>query len=165
MSNSNTNIDENVKEILDNIDKNKSLTSEEKNKRKKNIEESLNFEKVIEDIDISDNSNRIIFTDGEDQLLYEDGEFFSISSTDSSKSKIKKKRSEARNMYIEYFIKYQLNPILKQKELDKTVQTISRNPEKERNITKELKKDIKTPLKNDVKKVNEKSNYKDEKIR
>lgn len=105
--NKNVPIDYNVKEIIDNLDKKKILTPEDK----KRIEESLNFEAAIEKIDISDNSNRVIFTDGEEQLVFEDGEFFMVSSTDSQKSRKKIKREEARNMYIEYFIKYQLNPI------------------------------------------------------
>lgn len=143
--NKNVQIDYNVKEIIDNLDKKKILTSEDK----KRIEESLNFEGAIEKIDISDNSNRVIFTDGEEQLVFEDGEFFLVSSTDSQKSRKKKKREEARNMYIEYFIKYQLNPIIKQRENDELARTISVVPQRENSKKKEnVKKTLGTKVKN-----------------
>lgn len=143
--NKNVPIDYNVKEIIDNLDKNKNLTPEDK----KRIEESLNFEGAIEKIDISDNSNRVIFTDGEEQLVFEDGEFFMVSSTDSQKSRKKIKREEARNMYIEYFIKYQLNPIIKQRESDELARTISVEPQRENSKDKDVKK----TLDKDVKKI------------
>lgn len=143
--NKNVPIDYNVKEIIDNLDKKKILTPEDK----KRIEESLNFEGAIEKIDISDNSNRVIFTDGEEQLVFEDGEFFLVSSTDSQKSRKKKKREDARNMYIEYFIKYQLNPIIKQRENDELARTISVKPQRE-NLKE---KDVKKTLDKEVKKI------------
>ena len=115
-------IDYNVKEIIDNLDKSVVLTVEDK----KRIEESLNFDSAIESIEISDNNNRVIFTDGEEQLIVEDGEFFLVSSTDSLKAKKKKKREEARNMYIEYFIRYQLNPIINKRKLDEITKSISK---------------------------------------
>lgn len=141
--NKNAEIDYNVKEIIDNLDKSKILTAEDK----KRIEEAFNFDNAIENIDIGNNDNRVIFTDGEDQLVYEDGEFFLVSSTDSLKTKIKKKRQEARNMYIEYFIKYQLNPILKQKELNEMARTISIDDpvktDKKENVKNELGENVK----------------------
>ena len=147
--NTKVDIDYNVKEIIDNLDKSVVLTLEDK----KRIEDSLDFDKAIESVDISDNGNRVIFTDGEVQLIVEDGEFFIVSSTDSLKNKEKKKREEARNMYIEYFIRYQLNPIIKQRKLDEITKTISNElpnikleREKkvnEKNVKKELKKNVK----------------------
>lgn len=142
MANKEVDIDYNVREIIDNLDKSKVFTKEDK----KRIEESLNFDSVVEQIDITDNNNRVIFTDGEDQLIYEDGEFFVISSTDSLKIKKKKKRNEAREMYIEYFIKYQLNPILKQKELHQMARTISREEPKRQ--VKTVKKELNNKTKN-----------------
>ena len=91
--------------------------------------------------------NRVIFTDGENQLVFENGEFFLVSSTDSLKTKIKKKREDARNMYIEYFIKYQLNPILKQKELNEMARTIST----EEPVKTKKKESVKKELGNKVK--------------
>lgn len=136
--NKNTEIDYNVKEIIDNLDKARILTVEDK----KRIEEALNFDSAIENIDIGNNDNRVIFTDGENQLVYEDGEFFLVSSTDSLKTKTKKKREEARNMYIEYFIKYQLNPILKQKELNEMARTISTDEPVKTNRKENVKKEL-----------------------
>lgn len=137
-------IDYNVKEIIDNLDKSKILTPEDK----KRIEESLDFDSAVENIDISNNDNRVIFTDGENQLVFENGEFFLVSSTDSLKTKIKKKREDARNMYIEYFIKYQLNPILKQKELNEMARTISTDEP----VKTKKKEIVKKELGNNVKK-------------
>lgn len=137
-------IDYNVKEIIDNLDKSVVLTSEDK----KRIEQSLDFDSAVENIDISNNDNRVIFTDGENQLVFENGEFFLVSSTDSLKTKIKKKREDARNMYIEYFIKYQLNPILKQKELNEMARTISTDEP----VKTKKKEIVKKELENNVKK-------------
>ena len=147
--NKNVDIDYNVKEILDHLNKSVVLTAEDKRR----IEESLDFDKAIESVDISDNNNRVIFTDGEEQLIVEDGEFFLVSSTDSMKTKIKKKREDARNMYIEYFIRFQLNPIIKQRRLDEITKSISKelpNIQKER---ESKEKDVKKELENKVKKV------------
>lgn len=146
--NKNVDIDYNVKEIIDNLNKSVVLTPEDKRR----IEESLDFDKAIESVDISDNNNRVIFTDGEEQLIVEDGEFFLVSSTDSLKTKKKKKREEARNMYIEYFIRYQLNPIIKQRRLDEITKSISKelpNIQKER---ENKEKGVKKELENKVKK-------------
>ena len=54
-------------------------------------------------------------------------------------------------MYIEYFIKYQLNPILEQKRINEMAKTISvKEPEK--NKQKDIqKKDVKKELGNNVK--------------
>lgn len=145
--NKNVEIDYNVKEIIENLDKTKVITPEEK----KRIEESLNFEGAIENIDISDNDNRVIFTDGENQLIYEGGEFFLVSSTDSLKTKKKIKREEARNMYIEYFIKYQLNPILEQKRINEMARTISVNEPKKGKLKEQQMKNVKKELGNNVK--------------
>ena len=82
--------------------------------------------------------------------MYAKREFFLVSSTDSQKSRKKKKREEARNMYIEYFIKYQLNPIIKQRENDELARTISVEPQRE-NLKE--KKNVKKTLDKDVKKI------------
>ncbi len=146
-------IDYNVKEILDNIEGSKKLilTPEDK----KNIKDSLDFEGAIENIDIGGNDNRVIYTDGDEQLLYEDGEFFLVSSTDSLKSRVKKKREEARNMYIEYFIKHMLNPLLKQKQINNIAKTISvEEPKKQKNSRDS--RDSRDSLKSKVKSVPDK---------
>lgn len=146
--NKNVDIDYNVKEIIDNLNKSVVLTPEDKRR----IEESLDFDKAIESVDISDNNNRVIFTDGEEQLIVEDGEFFLVSSTDSLKTRKKKKREEARNMYIEYFIRYQLNPIIKQRRLDEITKSISKelpNKNKEKEVKeKDVKKELEKKVKN-----------------
>ena len=140
-------IDYNVKEIIDNLDKAKKITPE----KKKRIQDSLDFEGAIDKIDIAGNDNRVVFTDGNEQLVYEDGEFFIVSSTDSLKTKSKKTREEARNMYIEYFIKYYLNPILKQKQINEITKTISINqPVKTKQKDTKIK-DVKKELGSNVK--------------
>ena len=53
-------------------------------------------------------------------------------------------------MYIEYFIKYQLNPIIKQRENDELARTISVEPQRENS---KKKKDVKKTLDKDVKKI------------
>lgn len=100
----------NLKEILDKIAKEKELSTFEVEKLKEQVKESTEFMKLIEKIEIP-KDNYVIFTDNDKQLIYENGEFFLVSTTDSTKEKIKKKRLEAKDMYIEYFIRYTLNKI------------------------------------------------------
>lgn len=58
-------------------------------------------------------------------------------------------------MYIEYFIKYQLNPIIKQRENDELARTISVEPQRKfkekKNVKKTLDKDVKKIADNESK--------------
>ncbi len=100
----------NLKEILDKVSKIKELSPSEIAKLKEKVKESTDFKHLIESVEIP-KDNYVIFTDGEEQLVYENGEFFLVSTVDSTKTKKKKKRLEAKDMYIEYFIRYTLNKI------------------------------------------------------
>ncbi len=111
--------------LLKQVNKAKPLTQEQKQELEKYVKEAFSFDEVIESIDISGEKYKVIFTDGEEQLVYDNGEFFIISSVDSKIVKAKKKRNEARNIYIEYFIKYQLNPIIEQKNRHEKIKIIS----------------------------------------
>ncbi len=122
----------------------KNLSKEEIDEILKETKESFNFTNKIKEIDISDDSNRVIFTDGEEQLIYINGEFFIVSTTDSTKQKKKKKKQEAKDMYLEYFIKYQLNPLLEQSRMNRMIKTIS-------NETKVKNNDLNSKLKNSIK--------------
>lgn len=97
------------KEILKNIDK--KLSKEEIQKLSKEVNENLNFLQKIDEVELP-SDNYVIFTDGDEQLYYENGEFYVISTTDGKKARKKKSKKEATDMYLNYFIKYQLNPIL-----------------------------------------------------
>lgn len=91
-----------------------------------NAIKSTDFLNKMEEIDISNDSYRVIFTDGQTQLLYDDGEFFEISTTDSNLPKKKIGKKEARDRYIEYFIKYVLNPMISKKQRQKGIRTIEK---------------------------------------
>lgn len=133
--------DDNLKDIIKQINKTKELTKVELDKMTEQAKESLNFVSKLDEIDLKEDKFRVIFTDGEEQLVYENGEFFVISTIDISKPKKKKKKQEARDMYLEYFIKYQLNPILEQVKMNNMVKTISREvPQKDYKIEKTTKK-------------------------
>lgn len=104
------------KEVLKTID-----SKEEQKLMEEWIEEgkvSIDFMEKIEDVEIPDNSNYVIFTDGEEQLVYENGEFYVVSTTSSLRKKVKKTKKEATDMYLDYFIKYQLNPLLDARHLN-----------------------------------------------
>lgn len=45
-----------------------------------------------------------------------------VDTIDSTKPKQKKKKSEARDMYLEYFIRYTLNPLIEQEKMKRQVQ-------------------------------------------
>lgn len=126
-----------IEYLLKQVAKSKPFTEKQRNELEKYAKEALAFDEVIEKIDISGEKFKVIFTDGEEQLVYDNGEFFIISTIDSKKVKEKKKRSEARNIYIEYYIKYQLNPIIEQKRINGNIRIISG-----KDISKEIK-DIK----------------------
>ena len=96
------------KEVLKNK---KELSKEEIKKLTEEARESIDFLKKIDEIELP-KDKYVIFTDGDEQLFYENGEFYVISSTDSTKVRKKKTKKEATDMYLNFFIKYQLNPIL-----------------------------------------------------
>ena len=155
MENNNINNDEkkvlapNLKEILDKIAKEKELSALELSKLKEQVKESTEFMKLIEDIEIP-KDNYVVFTDNEEQLVYENGEFFLVSTVDSTKEKKKKKRLEAKDMYIEYFIRYTLNKISPNK-------IASIQKEQSKNIEKEDKdiKNIEVKQEENISQVNE----------
>ena len=126
-------IDENMKDIIKKA--NSSALSEAE--IKKLIEENkdrFDFDKIIKSINLK-MDKYVVFTDGKEQLVYEDGEFFVVSVTDASHPRKKIKRKEARDMYLEYFIKYQINPFLRQKELSgKSYQVIRRTRDDKENV-------------------------------
>ncbi len=132
-------IDDNLKNIIKNANASQ-LSKEEIAKLLEENKDRLNFKKLIDSIDLQ-MKKYVVFTDGKEQLVYEDGEFFVESVVDASIPRKKKKRSEARDMYLEYFIKYQINPFIKQKELNATLHQISKKIEIKEN-TKESIDDI-----------------------
>ena len=109
-------IEENLKEILNNIKKQSKISDEELKKLEDEAKKSLDFLRLIDKIEIP-KDKYVVFTDGQEQLYYENGEFFIISTTDSTKEKRKKKKKEASELYVEYFIKYILNKIDKTKKI------------------------------------------------
>lgn len=122
--NENILIDSNLKEILKKVEKSKKLSKEEIEKLKKEAIDSVNFVEKIDEINL-DFDKYVIFTDGKEQLIYENGEFFVVSSIDATVKKEKKKKEEAKNMYLEYFIRYVLNPIIKQRDISEHSRSIS----------------------------------------
>lgn len=138
----------NLKEILDKVAKEKELSTLEVERIKEQVKESTEFMKLIEKIEIP-KENYVIFTDNDKQLIYENGEFFLVSTVDSTKEKKKKKRLEAKDMYIEYFIKYTLNKISlnksrdiekeKSKSIEKNIEKIEVSEETKEKINVELK--------------------------
>lgn len=148
----------NLKEILDKISKAKELTKEELAILQEQSKNSLEFMKLVENIELP-KDNYVIFTDGEEQLVYENGEFFIVSTTDSRKEKKKKKRLEAKDMYIEYFIRYTLNKInpkqLNNIEKNKTISKNSKEVEIKKDAKEIRAEEIKESLKDMVKPVGE----------
>ncbi len=121
------NLDEIIKNIVKDIKKGKKFSNEEIDKLMKEANENLEFTKAVNDINIEAPDNRVIFVDGNEELTYDHGEFFLSDTTDSRKPKKKIKRKEATEKYIEYFIRYQLNPIIEQKKMNKISKTITKN--------------------------------------
>lgn len=117
-------IDDNLKDIIKKIQKGNKISKEEIEKLKKDALDSVNFVDKIEQISL-DFDKYVVFTDGNEQLIYENGEFYVVSTTDINQKKEKKKKEEAKNMYLEYFIRYVLNPIIKQRDISEQSKVIS----------------------------------------
>ena len=124
------------KEVLKTID-----SKEEQKLMEEWIEEgkvTIDFMEKINDVEIPDNTHYVIFTDGEEQLIYENGEFYVVSTTSSLRKKVKKTKKEATDMYLDYFIKYQLNPLLDARNLsDEKVKEQQREKELAEKIAKQ----------------------------
>lgn len=124
------------KEVLKTID-----SKEEQKLLEEWMEEgkvSIDFMQKIDEVEIPDNSNYVIFTDGEEQLVYENGEFYVVSTTSSLRKKVKKTKKEATDMYLDYFIKYQLNPLLDARNLsDEKIKEQQREKELAEKIAKQ----------------------------
>ncbi len=145
------------KGVLKSLDK--ELSKEEIKKLTEEAKNSIDFLQKIDEVELP-SDKYVIFTDGEEQLYYENGEFFSISSTDSTKRKKKKTKKEATDMYLDYFIKYQLNPILDQRDVKKQKMEIIEKQKAE--MAKELLKN--EAMQDKAKKQKEKKIEKDEKM-
>ena len=99
---------------------------------------TIDFMEKINDVEIPDNTNYVIFTDGEEQLIYENGEFYVVSTTSSLRKKVKKTKKEETDMYLDYFIKYQLNPLLDARNLsDEKIKEQQREKELAEKIAKQ----------------------------
>lgn len=147
-------IEKEYKEMIQKAEKEEKISKEEYNKLVKEAESSTEFLKLLEEIQIPDGKH-VIFTDGDLQLVYENGEFFLVSAMDSTSEKKKITRKKAINLNLEYFIKYQINPIIearrkamRKKEKNKIrSQTIK---EKDKKIGNENQKDDRTKSWNEI---------------
>ena len=115
-------LDDNAKEIKKKAESNILTETQIKQLIEEN-KDRFDFNKIIESIQLK-MDKFVVFTDGKEQLVYEDGEFFVESVLEPSQPRKKKKRTEARDMYLEYFIKYQINPFIKQKEMNSMIKQI-----------------------------------------
>lgn len=141
------------KEVLKSLDD--KISEKDKKALIEEAKTTLDFLDKIDEVELP-SDNYVIFTDGKEQLLYENGEFFVISATDSLRQKVKKTKKQATDMYLDFFIKYQLNPILdlKGQNKEKEVQTpqkvkeakkIEKNVEEKKLEDKKIELDIDEP--------------------
>lgn len=141
------NLDEIIKNVVQDIKNGKEFSEKEIDKLMAEANENLEFTKKIKEIKLEAPDNRVIFVDGNEYLMYDHGEFFICETTDSRKPKKKLKRKEATERYIEYFIRYQLNPIIEQKNMDNISKTIEKTK-----IEKNVQDKVKTVEKKTAKK-------------
>lgn len=149
-------------EMIEKAENASKMTKSEFDKFYKEAEESINFLKLIDNIKIP-NEKIVIYTDGQEQVIYENGEFFVVSTFDSTSPKRKITRKDAINNYIEFFIKYQINPIIKIKkemELNKKIKSRTKNISRNK---KELK--IEDIIKNEEKKDKELKENEEKKVK
>ncbi len=143
-----------VQEIIDKANKIKkeSISNEEV---KKEILEHIDFLNKLDEINVSAKDYRVIVTLGEEELVYDNGEFYLCNTKDSRVKRKKIGKSQAKDIYIEYFIRYILNPILEERKIINMVNVISKDieePTKEKNKTKtNIKEKSKSKTKSKVK--------------
>ena len=130
-------------EIVNEANKRENISKEEYDKLLKEIKESIEFMKKLDDIKIPEDVF-VVFNEGDEQLIYENGEFFltSVTVLNSKKEKITRKR--AMELNIEYFLKYQVNPIIniqKKNELKKQEENRVISRRKVKAIDEKLSKD------------------------
>ncbi|MEG1990338.1 MAG: hypothetical protein RR136_05075 [Clostridia bacterium] len=147
------NLDEVMKNIVKDIKKNKNKISKEQiTNVMKEANENLEFLKALDDINLSCPDNRTIYVDGNEELIYDNGEFFLCDTIEPKKSRKKLKRKEAVERYIEYFIRFQLNPIIEQKKINNLTKTVV--IENKQKVNEKVKsdniKESKTKIKEDL---------------
>lgn len=140
--------------------KNEKTNKIDKTKLMFEIKEHIDFLSKLDEIDTLAEKHRIIFTDGNEQLLYSDGEFFLIDTLSSEKKK-KMSKKQAKDAYIEYFITYQLNPLIEKKNMDKLKDSIDTLAEEK--VSKEINKKDDSKIKN-TKQKDEERKYKSKKM-
>lgn len=104
-------LDKEFVEMVNKAENAKELSKEEISELLEKAKASTEFLKLIDNIKIPE-EKYVVYTDGNIQLIYENGEFFMVSTTDSNGEKKKITRKKAIDSYLEYFIKYQINPII-----------------------------------------------------
>lgn len=107
---------------------------------------TVDFLTKVDEVELP-KDNYVIFTDGNEQLYYENGEFYIISTTNGLKKKVKKTKKEATDMYLDYFIKYQLNPILDARgESTKVERNVPKKQLEDKSIEVEAKEEVKQEI-------------------
>lgn len=141
-------IEENLFDMYTNLYKGmglEGLTKEQIEALKISIEEEFNLKAKVDNINIKFPKKRVIYVDGHEQLVYDDGEFFMEDTIDSKKEVNKLTKKKAMELYVEFFVRYTLNPLIEKRKLTaKTKEVIRVNNIKEKSpVTKEDKiKDI-----------------------
>ncbi len=126
------------------------LSKKEKEALMQEAKVTIDFLNKVDEVELP-KDNYVIFTDGNEQLYYENGEFYIISTTNGLKKKIKRTKKEATDMYLDYFIKYQLNPILDARGESTQVQrNVPTKQQNDRNIEVEVKEEIKQEVVPDI---------------
>ncbi len=126
------------------------LSKKEKEALMQEAKVTIDFLNKVDEVELP-KDNYVIFTDGNEQLYYENGEFYIISTTNGLKKKIKRTKKEATDMYLDYFIKYQLNPILDARGESTQVQrNVPTKQQNDRNIEVEVKEEIKQEIVPDI---------------
>ena len=131
-------IDPKIKEVYTNSSKSEmfeKLTKEQVENLKKQIEKEFNLDSTIKNINIEFPKKRVIYVDGDKQLIYDDGEFLFEDTIDSKKTKNKISKKKAVESYIEFFVRYTLNPLIEESKIENmTKQIIKVNDKKEKGI-------------------------------
>ncbi len=122
------------------------LSKKEKEALMQEAKVTVDFLTKVDEVELP-KDNYVIFTDGNEQLYYENGEFYIISTTNGLKKKVKKTKKEATDMYLDYFIKYQLNPILDARgESTKVERNVPKKQIEDKRIEVESKEEVKQEI-------------------
>lgn len=151
-------IDKEILEIIEKAEKSEELKKEDIEKLQVESKEHTDFLNTLGEIDLSADKYRVIVTLGDTELIFDNGEFYIGDTIDIKGKRRKISKKEARDVYIEYYIQHQLNPIIEQRKIEELKKQIAKEVAENQNKKEKVK------TKNTIEQIKKKSVQKSESL-